>query len=185
MEHQGTVTLNSRRLILRKFTLPDAPAMFAGWANDEEVTRFLTWQPHGSVEVTESVIGAWLEDYKDPANYQWAIAFKDDPDRPIGSISVVRPIDERLKIAAIGYCLSRKHWRQGITTEALGTVRDFMFDEVGVNKVAAWHDPRNPNSGRVMEKCGLKYEGTVRQADINNQGLCDLCIYGLLASERS
>lgn len=185
MEHKGTVTLTSQRLILRKFTLEDAPAMFANWANDEEVTHFLTWQPHGDTDVTENVIKGWLEEYKSPCCYNWTIAFKETPSEPIGSIAVVRPIDERLKIAVVGYCLSRRHWRRGIMTETLGTVRDFMFDEVGVNKIASWHDPRNPNSGEVMKKCGLKYEGTVRQADINNTGVCDMCVYGLLADERS
>ena len=68
--------------------------------------------------------------------------------------------------------------------EALKAVMDYLFDEVGVNKVESRHDPRNPNSGAVMRKCGMKYEGTLRQSDWNNQGICDASYYGLLASER-
>lgn len=185
MEHKGTSDIHTERLILRKFTVGDAPAMFANWANDENVTRFLTWQPHGSTDVTESILRDWEKQYNSHDYYNWAITFKDAAAEPIGSIAVVCPIDERLKIAVIGYCLSQKHWRRGIMTEALEAVCGFMFDKVGVSKVASYHDPRNPHSGDVMKKCGMKYEGTVRQADINNMGICDLCLYGLLSGERT
>ena len=61
---------------------------------------------------------------------------------------------------------------------------DFLFDTVDANRIEAKHDPRNPNSGKVMKKCGMKYEGTLRGADRNNQGICDVCYYGLLKSDR-
>lgn len=69
-------------------------------------------------------------------------------------------------------------------SEALKTVMDFLFDEVDVNRIEARHDPHNPNSGKVMEKCKMKYEGTLRSFDWNNQGICDACCYALLKSER-
>ena len=93
-------------------------------------------------------------------------------------------IDPRIGMAHIGYCIGKAWWHQGITAEALKTVMDFLFDEVGVNKIESRHDPRNPNSGAVMRKCGMQYEGTLRQSDWNNQGICDASYYGLLASER-
>jgi ribosomal-protein-alanine N-acetyltransferase len=69
-------------------------------------------------------------------------------------------------------------------TEALSAVVDFLFKEVGVNRVEACHDPSNPHSGDVMRKCGMQYEGTQRQAGINNQGLCDMSWYAILAGDR-
>ena len=103
-------------------------------------------------------------------------------DAPIGSLIAVS--DERTESAQIGYCIGKEWWHQGIMPEALGAVMDFLFDEVGFNRVEARHDPNNPNSGKVMAKCGMKYEGTLRQADRNNQGICDCSFYGLLASDR-
>ena len=55
---------------------------------------------------------------------------------------------------------------------------------VDVNRIESRHDPRNPNSGKIMKKCGMKYEGTLRSSDWNNQGVCDACYYALLKSER-
>ena len=83
----------------------------------------------------------------------------------------------------VGYCIGRKWWHQGITSEALSELIRFFFEEVGVNRVESRHDPKNPNSGKVMEKVGLLYEGTVNQGDWNNQGICDYSIYGLVAED--
>lgn len=59
-----------------------------------------------------------------------------------------------------------------------------MFDVVDANRIESRRDPRNSNSGKVMKKCGMKYEGTLRSSDWNNQGVYDACYYGLLKSER-
>jgi ribosomal-protein-alanine N-acetyltransferase len=83
----------------------------------------------------------------------------------------------------IGYCIGQKWWNQGITSEALGLLIPFFFSEVKINRIEARHDPRNPNSGKVMLKCGLSYEGTMREADWNNQGVCDCACYAVLAKD--
>ena len=102
--------------------------------------------------------------------------------KPIGSISVVE-MKEDLSIVQLGYCIGRNWWNKGITSEALKSLMKFFFEEVGVNRIEARHDPRNLNSGKVMQKCGMKYEGTMRSADRNNQGICDTSYYALLKSE--
>ncbi|MEG2687259.1 MAG: GNAT family protein, partial [Christensenellaceae bacterium] len=66
---------------------------------------------------------------------------------------------------------------------ALGAVIPFFFDQVGANRIASQHDPLNPNSGKVMAKCGMKLEGVLRQADVSNRGIVDAAIYGILAEE--
>lgn len=92
--------------------------------------------------------------------------------------------DDRIGKAEIGYCIGRKWWHRGIMSEALKAVIDFLFDEVSYQRIEARHDTRNPHSGAVMQKCGMKYEGTLRQSDWNNQGVCDACWYASLKNER-
>ncbi len=108
--------------------------------------------------------------------YHWAIILKGHGDEPIGDIGVV-DMKENISMVHIGYCIGREWWHKGITSEALSAVMDFLFDIVDVNRIEARHDPRNPNSGRVMIKCGMKYEGTMRSSDWNNQGTCDIVSY--------
>ena len=183
MKHLGTQRIETERLVLREVRLDDAQAMFDNWASDSEVTKYLTWPTHGSVDVTKLIAESWVKGYEQENFYQWMIELK-EIGQPIGSISVVN-MDDRVEKAEIGYCMGRNWWHKGIMTEALRAVMDFLFDDVGVNRIEARHDPRNPHSGGVMRKCGLKYEGTSRQSDRNNQGICDTCHYGLVADERS
>lgn len=183
MKHCGTQTLETERLILRRFTVRDADAMYTNWASDPEVTRYLTWPAHAGVETSRAVLADWTAAYAQKSFYQWAIVLKDSADEPVGSIGAVNVSDD-IAAVQIGYCLGRRWWHQGIMSEALGAVMDFFFDAVGCNRVACRHDPRNPHSGMVMQKCGMKYEGTQRSADRNNQGICDTSWYALLRAER-
>ena len=182
LTHKGTKTIETDRLILRQFTMEDAPAMFRNWANDDEVTKHLTWPTHSDVEVTKMVLSDWTSHYAKPDFYNWAIVLKENGGEPIGNISVVR-INHSTECAAMGYCMSRAHWRKGVMPEALKAVVDFLFDEVGFNRIEAEHDVNNPASGRVMEKAGLRYEGTLRQSGRNNQGIVELVWRAILRSD--
>lgn len=183
MKHCGTQRLETDRLVLRRYVREDAAAMYKNWASDQEVTRFLMWPAHSGPEVSQSVMEDWLKRYSDENYYHWAIVWKDNGDEPIGDIAVVN-MKEETSTAHIGYCIGRTWWHRGMTSEALKAVMDFLFDAVEVNRIESRHDPRNPNSGKVMKKCGMRYEGTLRSADWNNQGICDACYYALLKSER-
>ena len=183
MQHRGTQKLETDRLILRRFENADAAAMYKNWASDPEVTKYLTWPTHPSQKISQIVTDEWVNAYANENYYQWAIVIKENGDEPIGSIGVVR-MDEEIAMVHIGYCIGKVWWNQGVTSEALKAIMDFLFDEVGANRIEARHDLRNPNSGKVMEKCGMKYEGTLRSSDRNNQGICDACYYALLKEER-
>lgn len=182
MKHQGTKMLVSDRLILRRFVMDDAQAMYENWASDCEVTRFLMWPTHENVEDSRRILSDWTSQYEKDDFYIWAITIKENGKDPIGSISVVDKND-RIKMARIGYCIGRQWWNQGITSEAFKLIISYLFNEVQVNRIEAGHDPRNPVSGKVMRKCGLQYEGTQREAAWNNQGICDSSIYAILAKE--
>ena len=181
MQHKGTARIDTSRLVLRQFGADDAQAMFDNWASDPEVTRFLTWEPHESLDVSRAILGEWMRGYARPDFYQWAIELR-ELGQPVGSISVV-DVNERVSSFEIGYCIGQRWWRQGITSEALGAVIDYLFAEVGALRICADHDSRNPNSGRVMRRCGMTYEGTLRQACRSNAGIGDMCVHSILRSE--
>lgn len=182
LTHKGTLTLETERLILRRAKLTDAEPMFRNWANDPEVTKFLTWPPHACVDVSRAVLESWIRCYEQGNYYQWMITVKDEGDGPIGSISAVG-LDEKTNSAEIGYCIGRKWWHQGIMTEALGAVVRYMIGQCGFQRITAKHDRNNPHSGGVMRKCGMRYEGTGRRSARNNQGICDMDHYAILAAD--
>ena len=183
LTHKGTQAIETDRLILRPFTMADAEPMYRNWASDDAVTKHLTWPTHANVEVTKMVLTDWTGSYHKPDFYNWAIVLKENGPEPIGNISAVH-IEEKTRCAAMGYCMSRAHWGKGIMAEALSALIDFFFVEVGFNRVEADHDPNNPNSGKVMKKAGMTYEGTMRQAGLSNQGIIDVSRWAILKSDR-
>lgn len=182
MNHQGTVKLETERLILRAFTAEDATPAFHNWMSDEKVTEFLRWPTHKDISISERVVKEWVEEYeKDKTFYQWAIVPK-GLNEPIGTISVV-DMNEKVEMVHIGYCIGSKWWGNGYMSEAFARIIPFLFAKVGVKRIEAQHDPNNPASGKVMSKCGLKFEGTLRKADWSNKGIVDAAMYGLLVEE--
>lgn len=182
MNHMGTVEIETERLLLRKFIESDDLAVYNNWTSDEKVTEFLRWPTHNSIDITKNILIEWINNYEKKDFYQWAIVLKEYGNEPIGTISIVDK-NEKLDIVHIGYCIGSKWWNKGITSEAFLGIIPFLFNEVKVNRIESQHDPNNPNSGKVMIKCGLTYEGTLRKADFSNKGIVDASIYSLLASE--
>lgn len=182
MNHCGTEYIETERLILRRFKVEDAEAMYKNWASNNEVTKFLMWTSHKDVSESRKILEEWINNYSKNDFYQWAITLKKNGKEPIGSISVVS-YDDTVEKVEIGYCIGEKWWHRGITSEALEYVIKFLFHKVNVQRIASRHDSRNMNSGGVMKKCGMKYEGTLRKSDWTNQGICDACYYSLLKSE--
>ncbi len=182
MEHKGTVALMTDRLVLRKFDLEDAEYMYKNWASEEEVVKFLTWPAHKTVNVSRNILSEWVKSYEENSYYQWAIVLKEYDNQPIGTISVVK-YDNNTKSVEVGYCIGTKFWGKGIVSEAFEVVIKFLIEEVGVNRIEAKCDTKNHSSAKVMIKNGLKYEGTMREFSLNNQGLCDCELYAILAKD--
>lgn len=182
LNHQGTVTIETDRLILRRFVKGDASCMYKNWASRPEVTKYVTWFSHKSVEETQQIIDLWVKEYEELNRYQWAIVLKSTQE-PIGSIGVVRQ-KEDARVAEMGYCIGDDYWHQGYTSEALFHIMSYLFNTVGFNRIAALHDVRNPYSGAVMKKCGMHYEGTLREVGITKEGeALTVSLYAALRSE--
>lgn len=181
ISHCGAARIETERLVLRTFHQSDGEAMYRNWASDPEVVRFLTWPVHDSITVSATLAALWEQEAALPDHYQWAIELKAIGE-PIGSISVV-DYNESTRSVEIGYCIGRAWWGHGIVPEALTAVCSYLFKEAGVHRICAKHDVNNPNSGRVMIKSGMRFEGVQRAAARNNQGLVDVACYAVLEDE--
>ena len=182
LNHSGTKTIETQRLILRRFKEEDATDMFNNWASDNAVTRYVSWPTHSDIEVSKNLLTMWIDDYSNQENYNWAIEIKESGS-VVGSIGLMH-IDNNIENCEIGYCIGKAFWNKGITTEAFSAVINFIFKELGFQRITGRHHLDNPASGRVMEKCGLKYEGTLRKIHRCNTGsLVDCKYYSILKEE--
>ena len=181
MNYKGTTKLETERLILRKFKITDAQDMFDNYASSDNVTKYMTWETHKNIDVTKEYLQSLTESYSDGKVFDWAIKLKSE-NKVIGSISA-KNLNENISKIEIGYCIGEKWWNHGIVTEALKEIIRFLFEEVDINRIEAYHDIRNPASGRVMQKCGMKFEGILRQAYPSKNDVVDVCIYSILKSD--
>ncbi len=174
-------TFETERLRIRLFKESDANDLFE-YCSDEQVTRYLPFETY--INITEAIdrIKFCLEGYKTiDKPILWAIEYKENG-KQIGSIDFVHWYEQD-KVAEIGYALNKKYWNMGIMTEALQTIIKFGFEKMGLNRIEIRCDERNIASARVMEKNGLKYEGTLRQKKFQKGEFISLKLYSILKEE--
>ncbi len=151
-------TFETARLILRPIAPTDCDPIFDTYAQDAEVTRYLTWRPHRSRSDTADHIARCVATpATDARNY---VLTSRDAGSVIGAFDLRRPMPHRLEF---GYVLARAHWGRGLMTEALTEVAQWSLSQKLLFRVASFCDVENYASARVMEKAGLVQEGLLRR----------------------
>jgi RimJ/RimL family protein N-acetyltransferase len=97
----------------------------------------------------------------------------------VGAISLM-DIRRDHQRGEIGYWIGKPYWNRGYATEATRALIRFGFQELDLNRIQATHLPQNPASGRVMEKAGMQYEGTLRQYVKRDHAYKDMCMRSIL-----
>lgn len=147
--------LKTERLLLRYITRNDVQAIYEGWANDPEVARYVTWNAHENVSVTEKIMAFWLEEYKKDNCYRYGIERLSDGEL-MGMIDVVGYHNGN---PVIGYCSGRKYWGNGYMTEALKAVVQELFSD-GFDTIRIEAVKENIASNRVIQKAGFEFVGS-------------------------
>lgn len=135
----------------------DAPDL-SFYAGDPEVTRYLSFPTQQNIEEAEFFLNKLEGDRQAGRAEAYAIRTRRE-DRVLGSIAI--GLDAHG--ATLGYCLARGYWGQGIATEALARVLDWLLGPGGLSRAAGFHHIDNTASGRVMEKAGMVLEGTLKR----------------------
>jgi RimJ/RimL family protein N-acetyltransferase len=155
---QPPETIETGRLVLRRPRLEDAEAIFANYAQDPEVTRYLTWAPYAEVAQVRRFVESRVTAWETGETFEWVITRRPD-DVAIGMFAL-RVQDFK---ANLGYVLARPFWGQGLMTEAVQAIVDWAMAQPGIYRVWAVCDVDNPGSARVMEKCGMPFEGVLKR----------------------
>jgi ribosomal-protein-alanine N-acetyltransferase len=179
MKHLGTKNIETERLLLRKYVFDDAEVLFNNLMSDEENNKY----SHKTLEQTKNELINWIEEYEKPDYYEWAVELKYNREI-IGLICTINN-DEETNSCEIAYTFSKYYWNNGYATEALYYVLRYLINEVGYNRIQGGHLVDNHASGRVMEKAGMKYEGTLRQDTVNwkTGKLIDSKIYSIIKND--
>ena len=172
--------LETADLILRKPAMKDAKDIFR-YASDPEVARYVLWEPHRSLSETRSFIRFLRGRIRAGCPSSWVVTLK-ETGTVIGTIGFIWYSDEN-RSAELGYSFAREYWNHGYATQALTAVISALFRSLPLNRLEAQHDVRNPASGRVMEKSGLRQEGILRDRLINKGEYISVALYAILRAD--
>lgn len=178
--HGDMPVLETKRLRLRRLTMRDARDVFA-YCRDPEVARHVLWSAQRSVGEARAYIRCMLRRYRSGEPASWGIEWK-QTGTIVGTIGYMW-IHSEHACAEVGYSLAREMWGKGIMTEALRCVLEYSFGVLRLNRVEAIHEVDNPASGAVMRKCGMRYEGTLRQKLRNKGRYVDVDLYAILSGD--
>ena len=154
-------SMTTARLLLRKPRPEDAAQIFAAYAQDPEVTRYLTFRPHRDVSDARDAVDRFLAGWRTGKSYCWLI-FRREDDELIGAIGARH--DQGINL---GYLIARPYWRRGFMSEAVGAIVEWAFAQPGIFRVWAVCDCDNETSARLLERNGFHQEGILRKWSVH------------------
>ena len=173
-------TIETERLILRKMKPSDSRDMYE-YSRLPEVTRYLLWEPHTNPSQTLDYLEYLQTRYRVGDFYDWAVVEK-SRGKMIGTCGFTS-LDFSNNAAEVGYVLNPAFWGQGLAPEALMRVMRFGFMELNVHRIEAKYMVENARSRRVMEKCGMTFEGVRRSSMYVKGSYRDIGICSILSDE--
>ncbi|MDJ0567910.1 MAG: GNAT family N-acetyltransferase [Pleurocapsa sp. MO_192.B19] len=150
--------IETSRLKLRSPSLQDAPAIFEQYAQDKQVTKYMTWQPHQNVETTQKFVQRCIDALATKTDFYWVIL----PKKAKKAVGMIR-LQHQNYHTSLGYVLARPYWNQGLMTEALQPLVGWAITQPDIYRVWAVCDCENLASARVLEKVGMTREGILRR----------------------
>lgn len=141
---------------MRRMQSDDAAMVFERWAQDPDVSRYMTWKPHTDVSQSLAHVERCCADWETGVEYNWVI---EDDGEPVGDIAA-RPKGHAV---AFGYLLVPSRWRQGYMSEVLRAVSNWFLEQPAIFRAWAVCDVDNAGSAGVLERAGFELEGTLRR----------------------
>jgi ribosomal-protein-alanine N-acetyltransferase len=172
----------TERLLLRRMTLADAPAV-QRLRSSEEVMQYINRPLTKTLEEAQAWVGMVIESLEGNEGITWTICLAEDPALHVGNIGLWR-IDRENHRAEIGYMLEPSLQGKGLMSEALRTVIRYGFEEMKLHSMEAQIDPRNLASAALLRKAGFVQEAYFKENYYLRGGFTDTAVYSLLTPYR-
>lgn len=181
LTHIGTNTIETDRLILRRFAYTDNDAMLKYWIADEKIQSLYSEPVYTTKEAVNELLDKYINSYEKNDYYRWAIIEKNSGEC-IGQIAFFL-VDRKNHFTEIEYCIGSAFQCRGYATEATKAVIRYGFEKMNLHKIQICTKTINEPSKRVIEKCGFTYEGTLRDYFYTNGGYVGRLYFSILRNE--
>ena len=181
LTHVGTNTIETERLILRRFEYTDDDAILKYWVADEKIQSLYSEPVYSTKDEVKGLLDKYIGSYEKNDYYRWAVVEKTTGEC-IGQIAYFL-VDSKNYFAEIEYCIGSDFQCKGFATEATKAVIAYGFDRMNLHKVQICTKTINAPSKRVIEKCGFVYEGTLRDYFFMNGEYVGRLYFSILRNE--
>ena len=147
----GTVEIETPRLLLRRHVMEDAAPLYESFGQDPAMYEYSGWNPYATPAQAEQTVSHFIESYRDPRFYGWAVTHDE---RLVGTFGAY-DYDPQSNTIEIGMSIEKASWGKGFATEALSAVLRYLTDDEGIATVVAWCAADNIGSQRALEKAGM------------------------------
>jgi ribosomal-protein-alanine N-acetyltransferase len=165
-----TPSVETSRIILRPLKISDAGTIFTNWASDPEVSKYMRWDTHKTVDVTIEWLTLEEKNIDKDDSYSWGFVLKETGGL-IGSGGLL--YNSEYEMFEVGYVIMKKYWGMGLATEAARACVDFAFNELDQNKLHVRHAKENIASGRVIEKLGFVYQSDGKYSSFDGKRITE------------
>lgn len=181
LTHIGTRTVETERLTLRKFDYADDDDMLRYWISDPLIQSMYSEPTYTNKQEVRELLSKYIYSYEKDDYYRWAVIL-DETNECIGQIAFFL-VNSKNHFGEIEYCIGSKFQRKGLATEAIKAVIQFGFENINFHKIQVCHKDGNIASKKVIEKCGFRYEGTLRDFFYINNKYVGRLYYSLIKEE--
>jgi ribosomal-protein-alanine N-acetyltransferase len=162
INHTGTQTIFTERLVLRRFTFDDTESVWRNWAGDKQIQNDYGEPVYEKLDDVKELLEWYINAYEKQETYRWGIFLKIEFGNCIGQAAYFL-VDTTNEFCEIEYCIGKVYQNKGYITETVKAITAYGFDTVGFNRIQVGCRHVNLPSKRVIEKCGFTYEGALRQ----------------------
>ena len=177
--------LETKRLILREWEQHDADDLFE-ICSDKITNMYVIYPLYKSIDEATARIAYCRARYQKGikcGDIDYAIELKSE-NKVIGSFSLTGYSTTADGVVEVGYQLNSKYFGKGYAPEMLKTVIKYVFKNNIASRIFAKHDVENINSGKVMKKANMTFEGILRKCISNNKNhRADCALYSILKEE--
>jgi ribosomal-protein-alanine N-acetyltransferase len=181
LNHCGSETIETKRLILRKFGYNDTDDMLKYWISDTDIQLMYSEPVYSTKEEVGELLKKYIDSYENKDYYRWALIHK-EKNVCIGQIAFFL-VDNKNHFGEIEYCVGKDFQGAGLATEAACALIDFGFEKVNFHRIQICHKEHNLASKGVIKKCGFKFEGGLRDFFFMGDTYVTRMYYSLLKDE--
>ena len=158
IEAHGTVELWTERMILRRYRPEDADSLYQYFGTDPAMYAYSGWNPYATLEMAQETVRGFIASYDDEHVYSWIM---DIDDAIVGTIGAYDYKDDQIEV---GFSVVKDWQGRGLATAALKKVLEYLTGNEGISCVTAWCADENIGSQKVLEKAGMKFLCTEKNA---------------------